>query len=341
MTVALPRDATSLQSRKRQLSVTFAHSSLPAKRAQPAGSDTSSGRRSTMSVRWVKHANVSSAASMREAAMALLALRYPVASGHSPGIVPPPPTPELLIDVGAANGPPPPELARLIREKLEQFNSMVKSEFVGGKGPASASSSRAKRATGERKSMMQTISEPSFGFEAQALTSLPKDVGFNNGQSAPQPNLTKRFHRQEFGLFPTSEPLGGPAVLFNDEKNSATLPHLAEEWKGPGKDMIKAGTQSVYDGVDIVDGGSQTPGCLGITGPPRPAGVRRPTTSGTSVNPFRYYAAPLEKKGKGKLEYHQNSIDSTNLANSLEGSKATLESPRPCEGAVVRLEGSA
>jgi hypothetical protein len=51
----------------------------------------------------------------------------------------------------------------------------------------------------------------------QVLTALPKEVGFNNGLSAPQPDLIEGFHPQQFRPFPVNEQLGGAAVLVKDE----------------------------------------------------------------------------------------------------------------------------
>ncbi|KAL2022930.1 hypothetical protein VTK56DRAFT_4145 [Thermocarpiscus australiensis] len=151
----------------------------------------------------------------------------------------------------------------------------------------------------------------------QSLTALPKDAGFNHGLSAPQPDVVEGFHPQAFRPFPIAEQLGGAAVLVKDEKNSVTLPHLAGEWKGPGKDMMEARTQSAYDGAALVYGRNRALEYLGDADPAGHAVVSTFTTDGTSVNFFAHYSATSQEEA-GKIEYHQYPITSTNLTNSFE-----------------------
>ncbi|KAL2133389.1 hypothetical protein VTI74DRAFT_2432 [Chaetomium olivicolor] len=91
----------------------------------------------------------------------------------------------------------------------------------------------------------------------QSFNSFPSDVGFNNGLSVPKPDLVEALQRPAFRPFPVKSELGGSAVLI-DDPDSMTLPHLAGEWKGRGKDMEEARTQSAYDGArnasDLNDG---------------------------------------------------------------------------------------
>jgi hypothetical protein len=68
----------------------------------------------------------------------------------------------------------------------------------------------------------------------QAFTALPKDVGFNNGLSAPQPDMIEGLQLRQFRPFLVNEQLGGAAILV-DATNPVTLPHLAGEWKGGRK----------------------------------------------------------------------------------------------------------
>ncbi len=85
----------------------------------------------------------------------------------------------------------------------------------------------------------------------QAFTAYPKNVGFNNGLLAPQPDFVQGFRQLDFEPFPVGEELDS-AVLFNDDQNSLALPHFAGEWKGPGNDMDHAALQSAYDGAALV-----------------------------------------------------------------------------------------
>lgn len=146
----------------------------------------------------------------------------------------------------------------------------------------------------------------------QAFTAFPKDVGFNNGLSTPQPDFVEGLELKEYGKFPVEEHISG-AVLFKDNPFSLTLPHLAGEWKGRGKDMEEARLQSAYDGAALVYARNEA---LSYTGKPDPAGhaeVTTFTTDGTNLNFFTHYAAPSED---GALEYHQYPSASTNLMKS-------------------------
>lgn len=71
---------------------------------------------------------------------------------------------------------------------------------------------------------------------SHAFTGFPKDVGFNNGLSAPQSDFVEGLNLQEFDPFPVHRYVSG-AVLFKDYPNSLTLLHVAGEWKGRGKKM--------------------------------------------------------------------------------------------------------
>lgn len=54
---------------------------------------------------------------------------------------------------------------------------------------------------------------------------------------------------EEFRPFPINDHVDG-AILYKDNSNSVTLPHLTGEWKGCGKDMEEARLQSAYDGAE-------------------------------------------------------------------------------------------
>ncbi|KAK0727168.1 hypothetical protein B0T26DRAFT_764775 [Lasiosphaeria miniovina] len=146
----------------------------------------------------------------------------------------------------------------------------------------------------------------------QAFTDFPKDVGFNNSLSAPQPDFVEGLQMREYRPFPVGRQVSG-AVLYKDDPNSLALPYVAGEWKGRGKDMEEARVQSAYDGSALVYARNQT---LSYVRKPDPAGhaeVMTFTTDGTNINFFAHYAALTED---GALEYHQYPITSTNLKNS-------------------------
>lgn len=151
----------------------------------------------------------------------------------------------------------------------------------------------------------------------QAFTGYPEDVGFNNGLSAAQPDFVEGLRKREYRPFPVDERVSG-AVLYKDDPHSLTLPHLAGEWKGPGKNMKEARMQAAYDGAALVYARNQA---LDAMGKPYLAGhtkVTTFTTDGTNLNLFAHYAAETED---GTLEYHQYPIKSLNLVDSHEGYK--------------------
>ncbi|EOO03075.1 hypothetical protein UCRPA7_1411 [Phaeoacremonium minimum UCRPA7] len=151
----------------------------------------------------------------------------------------------------------------------------------------------------------------------QAFTNFPEDVGLNNGLSAPQPDFIEGLRMPEYGPFPVGECVGG-AVPYKDDPNSLTLPHLAGEWKGPGKNMKEARMQAAYDGAALVYARNQA---LDTMGKPYLAGhakVMTFTTDGTNLNLFTHHIMLTEE---GTLEYHQHPIKSINLIDSHEGYK--------------------
>jgi hypothetical protein len=149
----------------------------------------------------------------------------------------------------------------------------------------------------------------------RAFSALPKGLGFNDGLSAPQPDFVEGLEKREFRPFPVGEQITG-AVLYKDDPDSLALPHLAGEWKGPGKDMQEAMLQSSYDGAALVHGRNQALSYIGKPDPTDTAEVVTFTTDGTNLNFFAHYASPSTEDGVG-LEYHQYPITSTNLKNSF------------------------
>ena len=150
----------------------------------------------------------------------------------------------------------------------------------------------------------------------QAFTAFPKDVGFNDGLSAPQPDYIEGLRQREYHPFPVDELSG--AVLYKDEPYSLVLPHLAGEWKGRGKDMDEARLQSAYDGAALVYSRNQALDYIGEPDPPGHAEVTTFTADGSNVNFYAHYSAP--SKG-GKLEYHQYKYASANIEDSYQGHK--------------------
>ncbi|KAK4241079.1 hypothetical protein C8A03DRAFT_41478 [Achaetomium macrosporum] len=150
----------------------------------------------------------------------------------------------------------------------------------------------------------------------QGFNSFPADVGFNNGLSVPKPDLVEALQHPAFRPFPIKAELGGAAVLI-DDPDSMTLPHLAGEWKGRGKDMEEARTQSAYSGAALMYGRNEALAYLDTPDPPGYAAVSTFTIDGTNINFFSHYAAPSGVEDE-KLDYHQYPITFTNLVNSFE-----------------------
>lgn len=60
----------------------------------------------------------------------------------------------------------------------------------------------------------------------QAFTGYPKDVGFNNGLSAPQPDFVEGLEIEKFRLFPVDDYVSR-AVFYKDDPRFITLLHIA------------------------------------------------------------------------------------------------------------------
>lgn len=148
----------------------------------------------------------------------------------------------------------------------------------------------------------------------QAFTGFPKDVGFNNGLSVPQPDLIEGLPMEDYESFPIDEYVKG-AVVCKDDPQSLTLPHFAGEWKGRGKNMEEARLQSAYDGAALVFARKMALSHLGKADPPGHSEITTFTTDGTNLNLFAHYAAP---SGDGTLKYHQHPIKTINLLKSHE-----------------------
>lgn len=146
----------------------------------------------------------------------------------------------------------------------------------------------------------------------QSFTGFPKDVGFNNGLSAAQPDYVEGLEKAVYDPFPVDEYVPG-AVLYEDDPDSLALPHLAGEYKARGKNMEEARLQSSYDGAALVYARNQALSYMGKSDPPGHAEVTTFTTDGTTLNQYAHYA---EKTEDGTTKYHQYRIKSTNLIDS-------------------------
>ncbi|KAM3084732.1 hypothetical protein ACMFMG_003190 [Clarireedia jacksonii] len=150
----------------------------------------------------------------------------------------------------------------------------------------------------------------------QAFSSFPKNVGFNNDLSTAQPDMVEGLNLTQFDPFPAREQLGGAATIYAGPE-ATTLPHLAGEWKGPGKDMILAQTQAAYDGACMVYGRNKARSFLKDPDPAGHAFVSTFTTDGTILNTFAHYSSETQ----GQLKYHQSLTSSSLLISSYEDFK--------------------
>ena len=101
------------------------------------------------------------------------------------------------------------------------------------------------------------------------FSGFPKNVGFNDGFSAPQPDSVEGLEMEEYRPFPVDKYVNG-SVLYKDNPGSVTLPHLAGEWKGPGMDLTGARLQGAHDGAALVYARNQA---LSLVGAPDPPGM--------------------------------------------------------------------
>lgn len=163
----------------------------------------------------------------------------------------------------------------------------------------------------------------------------PKNVGFNNGLSATRPDMIEGLEMTEFYPFPVRQELGGAAVP-TQEPVPLTLPHLAGEWKGPGKDMKLAETQAAYDGASMVYARDEACSFLGSPDPAGHAYIQTFTTDGTNLNTFAHYST----ESQGQVKYHQYLTSSSCLISSYEDYKMSRRRLRNLQDAAKEASES-
>lgn len=145
-----------------------------------------------------------------------------------------------------------------------------------------------------------------------AFTGFPNNVGLNNKLSPPQPDFVEGLELSQYSNLPVETLIQG-SVLYQDNPHSIVLPHIAGEWKGPGKDMMQAELQSSYVGAALMFARTEALVWLGKCEAPGHAAVTTFTTDGTKLNIFAHHAAMSED---GELQYHQYPIISFDLLQS-------------------------
>lgn len=124
-------------------------------------------------------------------------------------------------------------------------------------------------------------------------TDYPKDVGFNNGLSAPKPDYIEGYTKQKFP--PTIEKIGGAATLVKQTSNFIALPHFALEAKAAGKNMHLAQVQAQYDGAAMVYGRNQALAYIQQPDPPETPKVATLIADGENWDAFLHYEHKDEK----------------------------------------------
>jgi hypothetical protein len=145
----------------------------------------------------------------------------------------------------------------------------------------------------------------------------PTNVGFNNGLSPAQPDVIEGFALTQFDLFPNGEETSLGAAVPSSGANAIALPHLAGEWKGPGKNMNSAEHQAAYDGASMVYARNEACSYLGNPDPIDHAYVQTFTTDGKLLHTFTNFST----ESQGQVKYHQYPTSSSFLISSYEDFK--------------------
>jgi hypothetical protein len=151
----------------------------------------------------------------------------------------------------------------------------------------------------------------------QQFTEYPDNVGFNDGLSAPKPDLVQGINLQAFDSYPVVEQLGGSAVPTPDPY-AITLAHMTGEFMRPGGDLIQARDQAAYAGACLVYGRNAARESIGRTDPPNTAHIGSFISDGTHITTFAHYAT---KDASGKTVYHQWPVTDTNIQLSHQNFK--------------------
>lgn len=149
--------------------------------------------------------------------------------------------------------------------------------------------------------------------EDKMWTEFPKNFGFNNGLSAPKPDMIEGFSRDSFP--PTIEHIKA-SRLVRDEPRYVALPHMAVEFKAREKSLHEAKVQAGYDGAAMVYGRNEALKYMGKADPPRQPAVLAATTIGQEWNVYGHYAHPNDLTGQE--EYYQCRMAGGSMENLNE-----------------------
>lgn len=216
--------------------------------------------------------------------------------------------------------------------KQEVVESDVKKKLLASRGSASPTQSqynkfadRIVEASNEQgtiavysKYIFQDTEDTHFDIgyrrkEDKMWTEFPKNVGFNNGLSAPKPDMIEGFSRDTFP--PTIEYIKA-SRLVRDEPRYVALPHMAVEYKAREKSLHEAKVQAGYDGAAMVYGRNEALRYIGKADPPRQPAVLTATTIGQEWNVYGHYAHPNDSTGRE--EYYQCRMAGGSMENLTE-----------------------
>ena len=150
----------------------------------------------------------------------------------------------------------------------------------------------------------------------QCFDGNPRDAGFHDGRTPAQPDMLEGLDVATFGPMPVRRELNGFAIPFLGP-NVITLPHLAGEWKGPGKDMDVARQKAAYDGALMAYARDEACTYLGDPDPKDHASVHTFTTDGTILNTYAHF---LTDDGY-QLKYHSYPTSSSSLTSTYDDFK--------------------
>lgn len=149
----------------------------------------------------------------------------------------------------------------------------------------------------------------------QRCVAFPKNVGFNNGLPALQPDFVEGLMVQEFGLFPVEEYVEG--ALLHDKDYAIVLAHFAGEFKANDGNLKHARIQIAHTGASLVYARNQALKHLVEEEPSGNAEVITFVTDGSILRLYAHYASRDED---GNDKYFQSLIDQTFL-DTFEGYK--------------------
>lgn len=144
----------------------------------------------------------------------------------------------------------------------------------------------------------------------------PKDVGFNNGLSAPKPDLTEGYIQSSFR--PDIGQLGGSATLIKNTPNFIAFPHFAAEFKDFGKSLQQGEVQAGYEGAAMLYARNNALAAIGEPGAPFHASPVTVAADGHSWTAYTHYAA--ENEINKNLEYYQVSHNGLDITFALRAS---------------------